>query len=150
MTPEQFSTAVLDWFDQHGRHDLPWQAEKTAYFTWLSEIMLQQTQVTTVIPYFETFRDHYPTVEDLAAADLDDVLHHWTGLGYYARARNCTKPPSSLPMILAADSRNPSKNWNSCPVLVGLPPARFCRSPPVNGRRFWMAMSNGYWHVSMA
>ncbi len=91
MTPSQFSSAVLDWFDQHGRHDLPWQAEKTAYFTWLSEIMLQQTQVTTVIPYFETFRDNYPTVEDLAAADLDDVLHHWTGLGYYARARNLHK-----------------------------------------------------------
>lgn len=82
---------MLSWFDQHGRHDLPWQAEKTAYFTWLSEIMLQQTQVTTVIPYFQSFRDNFPTVEDLAAADIDDVLHLWTGLGYYARARNLHK-----------------------------------------------------------
>ena len=82
---------MLDWFDQHGRHDLPWQAEKTAYFTWLSEIMLQQTQVTTVIPYFQTFREQFPTVQDLAAADIDDVLHLWTGLGYYARARNLHK-----------------------------------------------------------
>ncbi|RTE67055.1 adenine DNA glycosylase [Amphritea opalescens] len=91
MTTDQFSTAVLDWFDQHGRHDLPWQANKTAYFTWLSEIMLQQTQVSTVIPYFERFREQFPTVEDLAAAEQDEVLHLWTGLGYYARARNLHK-----------------------------------------------------------
>ncbi|MBN0985945.1 A/G-specific adenine glycosylase [Amphritea pacifica] len=91
MTPEQFANAVLVWFDQHGRHDLPWQAHKTAYFTWLSEIMLQQTQVTTVIPYFERFRQQFPTVDDLAAADQDEVLHLWTGLGYYARARNLHK-----------------------------------------------------------
>jgi len=91
MNPEHFSQSVLAWFDQHGRHDLPWQADKTAYFTWLSEIMLQQTQVTTVIPYFERFRDQFPTVEALAAADQDEVLHLWTGLGYYARARNLHK-----------------------------------------------------------
>ena len=88
MSPSEFSIAVLDWFDQHGRHDLPWQEQKTAYFTWLSEIMLQQTQVTTVIPYFERFRQRFPTVEDLAEAEQDEVLHLWTGLGYYARARN--------------------------------------------------------------
>ncbi len=91
MTAAQFSQAVLVWFDQHGRHDLPWQANKTAYFTWLSEIMLQQTQVATVIPYFERFREQFPTVEALAAADQDEVLHLWTGLGYYARARNLHK-----------------------------------------------------------
>lgn len=91
MSPEQFANAVLVWFDRHGRHDLPWQDQKTAYFTWLSEIMLQQTQVTTVIPYFERFREQFPTVEDLAAADQDEVLHLWTGLGYYARARNLHK-----------------------------------------------------------
>ena len=60
MTPEQFSNAVLDWFDQHGRHDLPWQANKTAYHTWISEIMLQQTQVATVIPYFQRFIERFP------------------------------------------------------------------------------------------
>ncbi|MGB0733686.1 MAG: A/G-specific adenine glycosylase, partial [Pontibacterium sp.] len=91
MTPEQFSTAILDWFDQHGRHDLPWQKNKTAYHTWVSEIMLQQTQVTTVIPYFERFISAFPDVHTLAAAHIDQVLHLWTGLGYYARARNLHK-----------------------------------------------------------
>lgn len=88
MTPEQFHNAVLSWFDQHGRHDLPWQADKSSYHTWVSEIMLQQTQVTTVIPYFERFIARFPDVETLAAAAPDEVLHLWTGLGYYARARN--------------------------------------------------------------
>jgi len=91
MSPEQFASAVLEWFDQHGRHDLPWQAQKTAYNTWISEIMLQQTQVATVIPYYERFITHFPTVEALAAAEQDEVLHLWTGLGYYARARNLHK-----------------------------------------------------------
>ncbi|MBA4502957.1 A/G-specific adenine glycosylase [Marinobacterium marinum] len=91
MTPDQFNGAVLEWFDRHGRHDLPWQAEKTAYFTWISEVMLQQTQVKTVIPYFQRFVTRFPTVHDLAAAEQDEVLHLWTGLGYYARARNLHK-----------------------------------------------------------
>lgn len=91
MTAEQFHTAVLTWFDHHGRHDLPWQARKTAYFTWISEIMLQQTQVKTVIPYFQRFVERFPTVHDLAQAEQDEVLHLWTGLGYYARARNLHK-----------------------------------------------------------
>ncbi|MDG1066290.1 MAG: A/G-specific adenine glycosylase [Luminiphilus sp.] len=83
-----FSTRLLDWFDHHGRHDLPWQKSKTPYRVWLSEIMLQQTQVQTVIPYFEKFLERFPSVDTLAAAAEDDVLHLWTGLGYYARARN--------------------------------------------------------------
>lgn len=83
-----FSAAVLTWFDQHGRKHLPWQQNIDAYRVWLSEVMLQQTQVATVIPYFEKFTARFPTVHDLAAAPLDDVLHLWTGLGYYARARN--------------------------------------------------------------
>jgi A/G-specific adenine glycosylase len=91
MTPEHFSTAVLDWFDQHGRHDLPWQANKTAYHTWISEIMLQQTQVATVIPYFQRFIERFPDVQSLAEAEQDEVLHLWTGLGYYARARSLHK-----------------------------------------------------------
>jgi A/G-specific adenine glycosylase len=90
-TPEAFHTAVLDWFDQHGRHNLPWQKNKTAYHTWISEIMLQQTQVTTVIPYFERFIERFPDVGTLARAQQDEVLHYWTGLGYYARARNLHK-----------------------------------------------------------
>ena len=88
---EQISSAILSWFDQHGRKNLPWQFERSAYRVWLSEVMLQQTQVATVIPYFERFTERFPKVEDLAAADIDEVLHLWTGLGYYARARNLHK-----------------------------------------------------------
>jgi A/G-specific adenine glycosylase len=83
-----FSGRLLAWFDVHGRRDLPWQQSRDAYRIWVSEIMLQQTQVQTVIPYFERFVDSFPTVTALANAELDDVLHHWSGLGYYARARN--------------------------------------------------------------
>jgi A/G-specific adenine glycosylase len=82
------ASALLAWFDQHGRHDLPWQHPRDAYRVWISEIMLQQTQVSTVIPYFTRFMQAFPEVRSLADASIDDVLHHWTGLGYYARARN--------------------------------------------------------------
>jgi len=88
---ETFAKTVLAWYDQHGRKHLPWQQGITPYRVWLSEIMLQQTQVTTVIPYFERFTARFPDVESLAAAPIDDVLHLWTGLGYYARARNLHK-----------------------------------------------------------
>jgi len=94
MTPpadDDFASRLLGWFDQHGRKDLPWQAEPTAYRVWVSEIMLQQTQVATVIPYYQRFMDSFPDVATLAAASLDQVLHHWSGLGYYARARNLHK-----------------------------------------------------------
>ncbi len=87
----EFAGRVLTWFDQYGRKDLPWQQAVTPYRVWVSEIMLQQTQVATVIPYFTRFMTRFPTLSDLAAAPLDDVLHHWTGLGYYARARNLHK-----------------------------------------------------------
>ncbi len=86
-----FSTALLSWFDQYGRKDLPWQQNRSAYRVWVSEIMLQQTQVKTVIPYFERFMQRFPGIDDLARASVDEVLHQWTGLGYYARARNLHK-----------------------------------------------------------
>jgi A/G-specific adenine glycosylase len=86
-----FSNQVLSWFDLQGRKHLPWQQDKTPYRVWISEIMLQQTQVATVIPYYHRFMASFPTVIDLANADEDTVLHHWTGLGYYARARNLHK-----------------------------------------------------------
>lgn len=89
MTP--FAQAILTWYDAYGRKNLPWQQNKNAYRVWLSEIMLQQTQVATVIPYFERFLERFPTVHALAAAPQDEVLHFWTGLGYYARARNLHK-----------------------------------------------------------
>lgn len=81
----------MQWFDRHGRKDLPWQQAVTPYRVWVSEIMLQQTQVATVIPYFERFMQRFPTLVDLAQASQDEVLHHWTGLGYYARGRNLHK-----------------------------------------------------------
>ena len=86
--PETFAQRLLEWFDHSGRHDLPWQHPRTPYRVWLAEIMLQQTQVKTVMPYFERFVGVFPTLADLAAASLDEVLAQWSGLGYYARARN--------------------------------------------------------------
>lgn len=83
-----FHERLLTWFDQHGRHDLPWQHPREPYRVWLAEIMLQQTQVTTVIPYFQRFLQRFPTLQSLADAPQDDVLALWAGLGYYARARN--------------------------------------------------------------
>ena len=91
MSEGGISAAVLSWYDRHGRKDLPWQQDITPYRVWVSEIMLQQTQVSTVIPYFEQFMRRLPDVGALAAADADEVLHLWTGLGYYSRARNLHK-----------------------------------------------------------
>jgi A/G-specific adenine glycosylase len=82
------SNRLLTWFDKFGRHDLPWQENPTPYSVWVSEIMLQQTQVATVIPYFERFIAQFTSVSELASAAQDDVLHLWSGLGYYARGRN--------------------------------------------------------------
>jgi len=91
-----FSKRVLTWFSQHGRKDLPWQLDPTPYRVWVSEIMLQQTQVATVIPYYQRFMTRLPTVQDLARADSDQVLHLWTGLGYYARARNLHRAAKTI------------------------------------------------------
>jgi A/G-specific adenine glycosylase len=91
MNPSAFQQCILVWFDQHGRKDLPWQQDIRPYRVWLSEIMLQQTQVATVIPYFNAFVESFPTLESLAQAPIDEVLHRWSGLGYYARARNLHK-----------------------------------------------------------
>ena len=86
--PPTLADRLLAWHAHAGRHDLPWQRDRSAYRVWVSEIMLQQTQVATVIPYFERFMQRFPDVRALADAGLDEVLHLWTGLGYYARARN--------------------------------------------------------------
>ncbi|MFK0571548.1 A/G-specific adenine glycosylase [Endozoicomonas sp.] len=91
FSDDTFSQKLLDWFDNHGRKHLPWQQNKTPYRVWISEIMLQQTQVTTVIPYFLKFMERFPEVTDLATAHEDEVLHYWSGLGYYSRARNLHK-----------------------------------------------------------
>ncbi|MGM8886106.1 A/G-specific adenine glycosylase [Psychrobacter sp. 1U2] len=90
-----FARRLLHWFETNGRHDLPWQQHQTdtpnPYIVWLSEVMLQQTQVKTVLPYFARFMDSFPTVQDLAAAEWDTIAEHWAGMGYYARARNLHK-----------------------------------------------------------
>ena len=95
-----FGDQVLKWYGLNGRQDLPWKHPKSPYSIWLSEIMLQQTQVTTVIPYFKKFIAVFPTIQSLAAAPLDEVLALWAGLGYYARARNLYKTAQLV-----------SKNW---------------------------------------
>ncbi len=91
-----FHTAVLTWFKKHGRKHLPWQQEVSPYKVWLSEVMLQQTQVATVIPYFKKFMEVFPTLKHLANADENTVLHHWTGLGYYSRGRNLHKAAQQI------------------------------------------------------
>lgn len=88
---DEFSSLLLDWFKVYGRKNLPWQHDTTPYRVWVSEIMLQQTQVKTVIPYYSRFIKHFPDIKALAYSSIDDVLAHWTGLGYYARARNLHK-----------------------------------------------------------
>ena len=100
-----FAPRVLAWFDAHGRHDLPWQRDITPYRVWVSEIMLQQTQVATVIEYFERFTASFPDVVALAAAERDAVLAHWSGLGYYARARNLHKAAEAI--VAQHDGRFP-------------------------------------------
>lgn len=88
---EKFSQPLLDWFDRFGRKNLPWQNPRTPYRVWVSEIMLQQTQVKTVLPYFNRFMDKFPDIWHLAKAPEDEILSHWSGLGYYSRARNLIK-----------------------------------------------------------
>ena len=85
---ESLAQRLLQWYDRNGRHDLPWQHPRTPYRTWVAEIMLQQTTVATVVPYFRRFLDTFPDLDTLAAADPDRVLSLWSGLGYYARGRN--------------------------------------------------------------
>ncbi len=91
ISPTLFAKKMLTFYKESGRKNLPWQQNTTPYRVWISEVMLQQTQVQTVIPYYQKFMQSFPTVGQLAEADLDEVLHHWQGLGYYSRARNLHK-----------------------------------------------------------
>ena len=88
MSATGFAARLVEWQRRHGRQDLPWQADRDPYRIWLSEIMLQQTQVATVVPYYERFLERFPDVASLAHAPLDEVMRLWSGLGYYSRARN--------------------------------------------------------------
>jgi A/G-specific adenine glycosylase len=115
MQTFSFSDALLDWFDVHGRHDLPWQVADDPYKVWVSEIMLQQTQVKTVLQYFERFIERFPRVEDLGRASWDEVAPYWAGLGYYARARNLHKAAA----IVAAQGHFPAtlEQWMALPGI---------------------------------
>lgn len=96
MASSSFASRLLAWHQVSGRHDLPWQQDISPYRVWISEIMLQQTQVATVIPYYERFMQRFPDVLALADAEQDEVLHYWSGLGYYARARNLHKAAQQI------------------------------------------------------
>lgn len=111
----EFASKLIEWQRRHGRHDLPWQGTRDPYRVWLSEIMLQQTQVETVIPYYHRFLARFPDVGSLARAPLEDVLALWSGLGYYARARNLHRAAQAV--VEAHDGRFPA----SAAALAALP-----------------------------
>jgi A/G-specific adenine glycosylase len=111
------SKRVLKWFNHSGRKDLPWQKDINPYRVWVSEIMLQQTQVATVIPYFERFMTELPTVKKLAKASEDKVLHLWTGLGYYSRARNLHKTAKQVCKEYAGEFPNTVEQLEELPGI---------------------------------
>jgi A/G-specific adenine glycosylase len=134
-----FASRLLEWFTVHGRHDLPWQRRDDAYSVWVSEIMLQQTQVATVIPYFERFMSRFPDVAALAAAPLDDVLAHWAGLGYYARARHlhrtagivCAQHDGRLPDTIESLTALPGIGRSTAGAILSI--AYKVRAPILDG-----------------
>lgn len=117
ITPYTFQKRLLKWFFCHGRTHLPWQQHKTPYRVWVSEIMLQQTQVNTVIPYFERFMRAFPTVDELAMADEDNVMQLWAGLGYYSRARNLHKAAKIVMKTFAGQLPNTLHQLVSLPGI---------------------------------
>ena len=117
---DKLAALLLDWFEHHGRKDLPWQQSTDPYRVWLSEIMLQQTQVSTVIPYYQRFVTRFPDIVSLAEAELDNVLHLWTGLGYYARARNLHK--AAIRIMKAHSGRFPDQ-FDDVAALPGIGPS---------------------------
>jgi A/G-specific adenine glycosylase len=159
------AAALLEWHQRAGRHDLPWQQQRTAYRVWVSEVMLQQTQVATVIPYYLRFMARFPDVRALADAPLDEVLHLWSGLGYYARARNLQRaavrvrdehqgefplrfePLAALPGIgrstagailaLCCGERWPILDGNARRVLARYFGVAGARTEPAAGKRLW-------------
>src|SRR5712671_2426670 len=98
-----FAEQLVAWQRRHGRHDLPWQGTRDPYRIWLSEVMLQQTQVAAVIPYYERFLRKFPTVDDLARAEEEEVLQLWSGLGYYARGRNLHRASQKIVFELGGE-----------------------------------------------
>ncbi|HRD48730.1 MAG: A/G-specific adenine glycosylase [Candidatus Competibacter sp.] len=139
MSPNEFSRRVLDWFDAHGRKQLPWQENPTPYRIWVSEIMLQQTQVATVIPYYQRFMERFPDLRTLAGAELDDVLRLWAGLGYYARARHlhqtarllCERHDGAMPLDLAILQQLPGIGRSTAGAILALAAGQ--RQPILDG-----------------
>jgi A/G-specific adenine glycosylase len=135
----EFAPALLRWHESDGRKDLPWQRDRTPYRVWVSEIMLQQTQVGTVIGYYERFMARFPTVRDLANAKPDEVLHLWSGLGYYARARNLQRAAQILlqkhrgefPATLAEATELPGIGRSTAGAILAL--SRGERHPILDG-----------------
>jgi A/G-specific adenine glycosylase len=134
-----FAAPLLAWFDRAGRKHLPWQQDPTPYRVWVSEIMLQQTQVATVIGYYERFMQRFPDVRGLAAAPVDEVLHLWTGLGYYARARNLhraaqlivTEQGGEFPQTIEAVQALPGIGRSTAGAILAL--SRGQRHPILDG-----------------
>lgn len=131
-----FAPTLIAWQRKHGRHDLPWQNTRDPYRIWLSEIMLQQTQVSTVVPYYVRFLERYPDVAALAAAPIDDVMALWAGLGYYSRARNLHRCAQAVVerhggAFPASPERSPS-----CRASAARQPRRSHRSRSARARRF--------------
>jgi len=135
ISDKSFAKKILTFYDQHGRKDLPWQINKTDYSVWVSEIMLQQTQVKTVIPYYLRFMQTFPSIEILASAHIDRVLKLWEGLGYYSRARNlhaCSKQvvsefdglfPKMMPQMIALPGIGESTAGAILSLAYGMPEA---------------------------
>jgi A/G-specific adenine glycosylase len=121
------STLVVEWQRQHGRHHLPWQGTRDPYRVWLSEVMLQQTQVATVLDYYARFLQRFPDVASLAAAPLDEVLALWSGLGYYSRARNLHRARRRWWPNTAGCFPATAQAASRCPASAAPPPRR---SPP--------------------
>jgi A/G-specific adenine glycosylase len=125
---KSFATRIIHWQQRHGRHTLPWQASRDPYRIWLSEIMLQQTQVATVIPYFERFVARFPNLRSLAAAHEDDILARWSGLGYYSRARNlhaaarilADRPDGQFPATAEAIAQLPGVGRSTAAAVAAL------------------------------
>ncbi|PJK01772.1 A/G-specific adenine glycosylase [Lysobacteraceae bacterium NML03-0222] len=165
-----FAERLIAWFEQHGRHDLPWMQPRTPYRVWLSEIMLQQTQVTTVIPYFQRFVAALPDLPSLAEADSDQVLSLWSGLGYYSRARNlhtaakqCVAQhggqlPQDFDALLALPGIGPStagailaQAWNApYPILDGNVKRVLSRLHGVEGWPGLPAVEKHLWQLAWA
>ena len=166
MSPTTFQQNLLNWFDQSGRKDLPWQHPISAYRVWISEIMLQQTQVVTVIPYFNKFIQQFPDIQALASAPLDEVLSLWAGLGYYARARNLHKAaiiidqsshfPDSLEGLMALPGIGRSTAGgilsialnNSQPILDGNVRRVLARFKAIQGWTGGVKINKQLWEIS--